>query len=476
MACGQLIDQGMKILVAIANYGSGSRQYVDQVLDTYRQMSHDVDLVILSNIPKDMGEDVEVKVGLPSKNPWSLPFGHKQLFADRIEQYDLFIYSEDDILVSEHAIDSFVQASGDMKPDEITGFMRVEYDAEGQVSYDMVHSFYRWDPRTVRERNGEVYAWLSNEHAAAYILTRDQLQHCIDSGGFLVEPYEHRYDLLCTAATDPYTSCGMTKLLNISRVEDFFVHHLPNKYVGIYGIDAKAMAIQFDALNKIAHGELAAEVMIEVENRLPASRGSKMVYAKPDEALLNAIPAKASDLLVIGAGHGDLERELMSRGHRVTAVPVDSVIGYVLESHGIEVLPADINKSTQQLEGREFDALVFPETLHLFEDPVAVLKAYQPFLRQGGQLSIALPNTGDAKVLAKRLKGDPGYQSLGDYQTTGTHHTTRSNICRWVKQAGYTGVQATGVMTEKRQKMDRLSLGLATGLLADRWLVQASLA
>lgn len=463
----------MKILVAIANYGSGSRQYVDQVLDAYRAMSHDVDLVILSNIPKDMGEDVEVKVGLPAKNPWSLPFGHKRLFADRIDDYDLFIYSEDDILVSEHAINSFLDVTPHLKPDEIAGYMRVEYEADGSVSYDMVHSFYRWDPRTVCERNGDLYAWFSNEHAAAYILTRDQLQRCIDSGGFLVEPYEHRYDLLCTAATDPYTSCGMTKLINLSRIEDFFIHHLPNKYLNVFGINAEAMSLQMDALRKIARGEMQAEVLLEVENRLPASHGSKMVYAKPDPEVLAAIGPEPRDVLVIGAGHGDLERELLARHHRVSAVPVDCVIGHVLGTQGIQALPADLRRSCKALAGQQFDLLVFPESLHLFENPVEVLQSYRTFLRPEGQLLCTIPNTGGVKAFRSRLKGELGFKVLGDYQSTGTHHTTRSNIIQWHQKAGFGKVDAKGLMSQKRETINRISLGLASGILADRWLVKA---
>jgi len=463
----------MKILVAIANYGTGSRKYIDQVLDAYRNLSHDVDLVVHSNIPKDLGEDVEVIVGMPSKDSWSLPFAHKQLFADRIDDYDLFIYTEDDIATSEATIDAFVQATTQLKDDEITGFMRVEYQPDGRVSYDMVHSFYRWDPRTVVERNGELYAWFSNEHAAVYALTPEQLRRAIDSGGYLVEPYKYRYNMPETAATDPYTSCGMTKLINISRIHDFCIHHMPNKYIEVFGIGEEPMALQIEALTKIARGELSTDVLIEVETRLPSAKGSKMVYAPPDEDVLDAVGSDASDLLVIGAGYGRLERELVKRGHRVTAVPVDSVIGYVLSSAGVESLPADWQQALEQLAGRAFDALILPESLHLFEDPVGVLEAAKALLKPGGRVVATVPNTGDAKVLWGRLMRDPGWKDLGDFQATGTHHTTRGHVVGWLKRSGLGRVNTMGLMTPKRQKMNRLSLGLATGLLADRWLVEA---
>lgn len=463
----------MKILVAIANYGTGSRKYIDQVLDTYRAMSHDIHLVVHSNIPKDMGEDVEVIVGMPSKDSWSLPFAHKQFFAERIDDYDLFIYTEDDILTSEHAVNAFIDATKHLDEDEIAGYMRIERRPDGTVSYDMAHSFYRWDPRTVVERNGDLYAWFSNEHAAAYVLTREQLQRSIDSGGYLVRPYKHRYNMPETAATDPYHCCGMTKLINVSKIEDFLIHHLPNKYIDVYGIDAEIMQFQLDAIAKIAKGELPKDVLIEVESRLPGARGSKRVYARADKDLLAALKADAKQVLVVGAGHGELERAMVERGHAVTAVPVDSIIGYALATQGIETLPADLDQSVQQLAGRQFDALVLPECLNLFEDPAAVLKAYLASLIPSGQVLATLANTGDAKSLRRRLIGDPRWKGLGDFKASGTHHVTRGTAVSWLKRNGLNKIKSTGLMTRKRQKLNRLSLGLATGLVADRWLLKA---
>lgn len=463
----------MKILVAIANYGTGSRQYIDQVLDAYRNMSHDVDLVVHSNIPKDFGQDVEVIVGMPSKDSWSLPFAHKQTFADRIDDYDLFIYTEDDIFTSEHAVNAFVKASGDLNDDEITGYMRFERRPDGTVSYDMAHSFYRWDPRTVVERNGDIYAWFSNEHAAAYALTPEQLRRCIDSGGYLVAPYMHRYNLPETAATDPYTSCGMTKLINVSKIEDFLIHHLPDKYLDVFGIDADMMAVQLEAITKIAKGELPRDVLIEVENRLPKARGSKRVYAKADTDLLDALNADATEVLVVGAGHGALERAVVQRGHAVTAVPVDSIIGYALSAQGIETTPADVEQSVNQLVGRQFDALVLPESLHLFEDPAGVLEKYLAYIKSGGQILATVPNLADASFLKSRLKGDVDWSGLGDFKKSGTHHTTKANVTGWFKRIGVNAIETTALMTEKRQKMNMVSLGAGKGLLANQWLIQA---
>lgn len=99
----------IRTLVAIANFGLKNTKYLEKLLKEYRSMvNYEVHIVVLSNIPKVIGPDVEVRVGLPDRDPWSLPFGYKELFANRVEHYDLFIYSEDDTLIEELNIDAFV--------------------------------------------------------------------------------------------------------------------------------------------------------------------------------------------------------------------------------------------------------------------------------------------------------------------------------------------------------------------------------
>jgi hypothetical protein len=82
--------------------------------------------VVLSNIPKEFGPHVEVIVGLPTKGPWSLPFGHKKIFTERLEDYDLFIYSEDDTLITWKNIESFLQLTKVLPGSDISGFLRYE--------------------------------------------------------------------------------------------------------------------------------------------------------------------------------------------------------------------------------------------------------------------------------------------------------------------------------------------------------------
>src|SRR5580704_4490159 len=120
----------MRILVAIASYGTRNDGYLSELVREYRSMPFDVDIVVLSNVSKEVAPGVEVVVvNLRGKDPWSLPFPHKKIFADRQSGYDLFIYSEDDVLISERNIKAFLKACSVLPEDEIPGFFRFERGA-----------------------------------------------------------------------------------------------------------------------------------------------------------------------------------------------------------------------------------------------------------------------------------------------------------------------------------------------------------
>ena len=98
------------------------------------------------------------------------------------------------------------------------------------------------------------------------MLTQNQLRRAINSGGFLVGPHQWKYHLPETAATDPYTQCGFTKVIPISHFDDFTVHHLPNKYVGKYGVDGPDLRAQLDTMLRIARGKSPALPLLKHGN------------------------------------------------------------------------------------------------------------------------------------------------------------------------------------------------------------------
>src|SRR5215472_481374 len=365
----------MKILVVIANYGVKNDGYLSRVLSEYRSMPYGIDIVVLSNVIKDLGSDVELVAGLPTKNPHSLPFGHKRIFAERKHAYDLFIYTEDDILIRQHNIEAFLRVTNLLPPYEVAGLFRWERYPNGSRFYPDVHAFYHWEPDSVKVVAGHTFARFTNDHSGCYMLTRSQLAQAIASGGFLVPPHQHHYRLLETAATDPYTQCGFRKLICLSHLDEFLVPHLPNRYVGSWlGVDEPEFAKQMEVLLHSGRGRRATASLLEPETNVFHSEWSKDYYEPCRQDLIALFPENTQSVLSIGCGWGKTEAELLRKGIDVTAIPLDSVIASCAESRGIRIVYSDLNTAMAQLRARRFDGVLLSGVLHLFPTPAKVLQ------------------------------------------------------------------------------------------------------
>jgi 2-polyprenyl-3-methyl-5-hydroxy-6-metoxy-1,4-benzoquinol methylase len=426
----------LRILVALASYGTSNDTYLARIVEEYRAMSFDADIVILSNLRKQIASDIEVLVGLPNRNPWSLPFAHKQLFSDRFERYDLFVYSEDDILITEKNLRALLDVSAALQGDELAGFLRIEKGPNGTVNYPDVHGHFHWDTTSIRSRRQYTLSKFTNEHAACYVLTRHQLRKAIESGGFLVGPHEGRHDLLCSAATDPYTRCGFVKLIPISHFDDFTVHHLPNKYIGKLGVDGPELRGQVDTLLQIAETGCRPRPLFNTETRLWRAAYSKDYYETVDQNVISLIPQNARSVLSIGCGWGATECCLVERGLRVVAVPVDPVICSRAAARGIELVLGDFRTVKAKLGSEKFDCILYLNVLHLLRDPIDVLSLFRDNLSFESVMVIRTPNTLNLSGVWNVFRDPSVYQSLADYDLTGMHFSLISKVRRWCDGSG----------------------------------------
>lgn len=465
----------MKTLVVIANYGMGNDRYLARVLDEFRGMrpEMDVDLVVTSNIPKSLGADVEVVVGLPTKNPRSLPFAHKQIFADRRSMYDLFIYVEDDILITRRNIEAFLQANAILPEKEYAGFIRTERDPAGRIYFPDVHKQYHWDAGSVCQRGGRTFAFFTNEHSGCYVLTRDQLDGAIASGGFLVPFHEGRYEPLESAATDPFTQCGIRKLICISHLDDFIVPHLSNKYAGKDCLAAEEFQMQIRALPAISRNGKPKATLFPVETRVYHTHWSKSFYEPRQEKLIDLIPDGTRTVLSVGCGWGETEKALIERGMKVKAVPIDSVVAVNAESRGVEMVYADAAQARRALGDERFDAILFSNVMHLVEKPSEFVGTFAELLSPGGTVVVSAPNVTTMRLLARRYRFGKTAIPNG-YETSGMHTTTAPRVRNWLRKAGLKPIRTTYDITEQAKiRADELSLGLAQPVLGSNLYVAA---
>jgi SAM-dependent methyltransferase len=456
----------------VASYGNGNDRYLSRLVSEYKSMSFSVDVVVLSNLPKKVSPAAQVvAVDLRGRNPWSLPFAHKKLFADRIGEFDLFIYSEDDTLVRESNLRAFLEVSAVLPETEVPGFLRFEQGLDGRVNYPDVHGHFHWDPGSVRLRAGNALAVFTNEHAACYVLTRRQLQRAIDSGGFLVAPHSDKYDLLCTAATDPYTQCGMEKLICVSRLDDFLLHHLPNKYVGTsFGVSDGELRRQVEVLLRISGSAQDRKSLLSTETKLPDARYSKCYYEEVQPCIIEAIPASARTVLSVGCGWGATEAWLAEKDMRVTAVPLDAVIPGGAEAKGVEIVAGDFAEARGKLAGRQFDCLLLSNILHLVPDPVAVLGSFGELLVRGGVAIATVPNTAQLAGLWKAMRRKGRVEIFRGYEETGVQMTSRRIVLGWFRSAGMRRAGFRSVVGEGAAKMARVTFGVLDPWLATEFI------
>jgi 2-polyprenyl-3-methyl-5-hydroxy-6-metoxy-1,4-benzoquinol methylase len=461
------------VLVVIANYGTKNDRYLRRLLAEYHSMTHRVHVVVLTNVPKSLGEDVEVFVEAPQGEPWSFPFAHKGILAERADDYDLFIYSEDDTLITQRNIDAFLRTTEVLPTNEIAGFLRTEVGPDGGRYFSTVHSHFHWDPVSVCQRGESVFAHFSNEHSACYLLTREQLKHAISSHGFLIGPHDEKYGLLESAATDPYTRCGFRKMICISDLEDFVLPHLPNKYIGRMGLEESELQRQVEALLAISRGERSRTKLLDVETKTWQRRWSKHYYEPCNSVALSLVPDKVRSVLSVGCGHGLTEYALVSRGIRVVALPLDSVIASCAEARGIEIVMEQLNSAPHRLDTHRFDCILLLNILHLLADPVAVVTAFAELLSRDGRMLVGVPNFSYLPYVWRRACRRRDFRELGSYEKTGMHVTTRTVLRQWFEDSGLATERILSVVPERWRRLNEFAGGAAGAVLGTELVAAA---
>ncbi len=439
-------------------------------------MPFDMDIVVLSNLHKDLGSEVElVVVDLQGMDSWTLPFAHKEILASRLNDYDLFVYSEDDTLLTERNLRAFLEVSAALPEDEIPGFMRFEEGPDGEPHFPDVHGPFHWDAKSVRSRGSDKFAFFTNEHSACYVLTREQLRRAIDSGGFLVKPHcDGIYLLPESAATDPYTQCGFTKLICISRFEDFLLHHLPNKYVEVgLGVSGREVRRQLDILLRISSNGHSPQSLCETQTKLKFAAYSKFYYEPFRSELVNSIPAEVKTLLSVGCEWGATEAALAEKGVSVVAVPLDPVIPGGAEAAGVEMVFGDLRTAREQLSGRSFDCILFSNIIHLVPDPEAILSLFQGLLAEKGRAILLVPKIAPLLVYWRRIRRDRFFRDFGGYERTGVHPTSRRTIRRWFRKAGMETESIIEVRSPQARAVDGFMVSLTNNILFSEFLAVA---
>ncbi|MBM3836833.1 MAG: hypothetical protein FJ398_02520 [Verrucomicrobia bacterium] len=227
----------MKTLVCISNYGDGQLLYLHQILIAYDNMSgFEVDVVLHTTVPLDLSRYAFRATQIPCDPAMGrdLALCHRKVMDEAQDQYDLFIYTENDVLIAEDNLRAFCETNAVLPEPYVAGFIRYERNRERPDDPEMyLPDAHPSGGRVLKGQlvlNGLRCARLRNLHQGCSVLTRAQLKCAMKS------PFYHYYnrgDPLNreVGASFVYIGCGLQKVIPIDRLEELMIHHLSDKYV-----------------------------------------------------------------------------------------------------------------------------------------------------------------------------------------------------------------------------------------------------
>lgn len=281
-------QKNYRILVVITNYGNNQLECLKKILREYNNFKKYSVKVILVNTEyiKDLNYpnlDIEQKLFDESLKLW-LTHKHKKIMYDNRNNYDIFIYSENDMLITEKHLDLFLKHSKNLKnTNYIPGFLRYEIRENKKYLidchkihtvhksnfykiikflttkklrfylYSIVKNFSSFYPIITQNNikiNDKEYFIVQNPHQACYILTRDQLKIILNSGNYFNEKYNYA-GIREGAASNVFLICGVNKVISKEDLEDSLIYHLSNIYTKSYPIFIKEQPLTYDKIKNL---------------------------------------------------------------------------------------------------------------------------------------------------------------------------------------------------------------------------------
>jgi len=256
-----------KLLIAIANYGENQEKYLMQMLKEFNTFKkYEISIILLNTKKlknlKYSNLKIQQKI-FPLEITHDLPHQHRKYFFEEKDNFDLFLYTENNLLIKEKNIDYFLSEMDNLKKTNfIPGFILYEENESGEkvlpnitpeqggaTRKNFIKLFWMFLPKVLfrklgllfeksfilkrkYEINGRNYFEIQNNHQAFYIVTKKQLIENI-----IPNRKKIKRKMYCspkvTAASFPYFKevSGLIKILPVDNLDDALVHHLPNKYL-----------------------------------------------------------------------------------------------------------------------------------------------------------------------------------------------------------------------------------------------------
>ena len=231
----------MKILAVTANYKTKNIGYLEQVIAEVKTWKHEVDIVISTDIPTGVQGVQEVLVTCPPREILSKTW---DTILENKGKYDLYVYFENDHLITSNNLENWIKCRETVRLPYIVGFLEYETSPSGNW-YQAQHVNYDFDEKSLVKIGDYSMCSHTNLHQGCFILDNELLDYVIshphpnrwtgeNHATFDGPNIEQHYGPLERVNTDIFRTPGLIRVIPISHLNNFLVHHLPNIHVGTW--------------------------------------------------------------------------------------------------------------------------------------------------------------------------------------------------------------------------------------------------
>ena len=247
----------MKILVSIATYGTKNVEYLNRVIDEYASFSkYDVDIVVHGTVPLTRSDIEFVKY----ENPKNTVFLHRNEFIAKQNDYDFFLFTEDDMLIPESTVDTYIEYDKNLPQNYSLGFLRYETTPENtKYLIDLwlnINSYNFIKDENIKIAN-EKFFCVTNPHQACYIVSKSKLKYIIENSNYLIDGTDVGLETASSGIfTDWYLGTGvLNKVIPQKRevIKKCLIQHLPGNHCNGQGVTT---APEIFKMNTVTEGLL----------------------------------------------------------------------------------------------------------------------------------------------------------------------------------------------------------------------------
>lgn len=242
------------ILVSIVNYGNEQLKYLQKVIDSINSFKkYNTTIIVTTNVTLDpIIKGIDKINYVDNLSNWQLlPLVSRRMISSHVNDFDYYIYTENDHLWLERHVDNYIKYEGILPENYISGLIQYEYDETGRY-YPGHHASYDWDYNSVEEFDRLKFAHFTNHHQASFLISNKKLKEISNKFDLNNFYSSDQYSLKCKVNTEIYKWSGYKKVICVSEFDDNLIHHLPNVYInGDLGRRSNQRSNDFKMINSL---------------------------------------------------------------------------------------------------------------------------------------------------------------------------------------------------------------------------------